>query len=72
LIAVDREADCEIADMVAGLNKRSELDVKDYKIAILVAVAIDGDPVDSTETDFKIDTVKVLMVFIFVRSVDIY
>jgi hypothetical protein len=71
LITVDREADYETADMVAGLNKHSELDMKDYEIAILAAVAINGDPADSAETDFKINTVRILIVFILVRSVDI-
>jgi hypothetical protein len=71
LIAVDREVNCGITDMTAGLNKRSELDIKNYEIAILAAVAINGDLVDSTETDFKIDVIKILMIFIFIRSVDI-
>jgi hypothetical protein len=72
LIAVDRETDCEITDMAAGLSKYSELDVKSYEIAILAAVAINGDPIDSAETDFKIDAVEILIAFVFVRSVDIY
>jgi hypothetical protein len=72
LIAVVREADYRIADMATGLNKRFELDVKNYEIAILAAVAINGDPVDSTGIDFEIDVVEILMIFIFIRRVDIY
>jgi hypothetical protein len=72
LIAVDREVDYRTANMAAGLSKRSELDIKDYEIAILAAIVIDGDPADSAGTDLEIDVVKVLMVFIFIRSVDIY
>jgi hypothetical protein len=71
LIAVDRKADYGIADIAANLNKRSELDVKNYEIAILAAIAIDGDPADSTGTDFEIDVVEILMIFVFIRSVDI-
>jgi hypothetical protein len=71
LIAVDREADYRIVDIAAGLNKRSELNVKDYEIAILAAVVINGDPVDSTEINFKIDAVRILVIFILIRSVDI-
>jgi hypothetical protein len=72
LIAIDRKADYGTADITVNLNKRSELDMKSYEIAILAAVAIDGDPTDSTETDLKIDAVRVLMIFVFIRSVDIY
>jgi hypothetical protein len=71
LIAVDRETDYKITDIIAGLNKRSELDIKNYEIAILTAVAINGDPADSTETDLEIDTIEILMIFILIRSVDI-
>jgi hypothetical protein len=72
LIAIDRKTDYKIADITADLNKCSELDIKGYEIAILAAVAIDGDPADSTETDFKIDVVGILIIFILIRSVDIY
>jgi hypothetical protein len=72
LVVVDRETDCRIADIIAGLSKRFELDVKGYEVVILAAVIIDGDPADSTEIDFKIDAVGILMIFIFIRSVDIY
>jgi hypothetical protein len=72
LIAVDREADYRTANIIIDLNKRSELNVKDYEIAILTAVAIDGDPVDSTETDFEIDVIRILVIFIFVYNIDIY
>jgi hypothetical protein len=72
LIAIDRKADYGIADIITDLNKRSELDVKDYEIAILAAVAIDGDPVNSTGINLKIDVVKILMIFILIRNVDIY
>jgi hypothetical protein len=58
--------------MTAGLNKRSELDVKGYEIAILIAVAINGDSVDSIGINFEIDVVRILIIFIFVRNVDIY
>jgi hypothetical protein len=71
LIAVDREADYGIADIAANLNKRFELGMKDYEIAILVAIVIDGDPADSTEINFEIDAVRILIVFIFIRNVDI-
>jgi hypothetical protein len=71
LVAVNRKADYGTADIAAGLSKYSELGVKSYEIAILAAVAINGDPIDSAETDFKIDVVGILMVFIFIRSVDI-
>jgi hypothetical protein len=71
LVTIDRETDCKTIDIIAGLNKRSELGVKNYEIAILAAVVIDGDPIDSTETDLKIDAVKILMVLILIRSVDI-
>jgi hypothetical protein len=71
LIIIDREADYGTANITAGLNKRSELDIKNYEIAILAAVAINGDPIDSTRTNFKIDVVKILMIFIFIRNVDI-
>jgi hypothetical protein len=60
-----------IANIIVGLSKRSELGVKDYEIAILAAVVINGVPVDSAGIDFKIDVIKILMVFIFIRSVDI-
>jgi hypothetical protein len=46
--------------------------MKDYEIAILTAVAINDDPANSTETDLKIDAVEILMIFIFIRNVDIY
>jgi hypothetical protein len=46
--------------------------MKNYEIIILTAIAIDGDPADSTEIDFKIDAVEILIVFILIRSVDIY
>jgi hypothetical protein len=71
LIAVDRETNCKITDIIAGLNKRSELDMKSYEIVILAAVVINGDPADSTETDLKIDAVEILVVLIFIRNVDI-
>jgi hypothetical protein len=71
LIAVNREADCGTTNITADLNKRSELDIKNYEIAILAAVAINGDPVDSTGTDLKIDVVGILIIFIFIRSVNI-
>jgi hypothetical protein len=61
-----------IANIAAGLNKRSELNIKNYEITILAAIAIDGDPADSTEINFKIDAIEILMIFIFIRSVDIY
>jgi hypothetical protein len=57
--------------MTAGLSKRSELDIKGYEIAILTAIAINGDPIDSIKIDFEIDAVKILMIFIFIRNVDI-
>jgi hypothetical protein len=47
LIAVDRKIDYGIAGMAIGDNKRSELDVKNYEIAILAAVVINGNSVDS-------------------------
>jgi hypothetical protein len=72
LIAVNREIDCGIADIITDLNKRSELDVKDYEIAILIAIVINGDSVDSAGINFEIDAVGILIIFIFVRSVDIY
>jgi hypothetical protein len=72
LIVVDCKTDYGIADIIAGLSKYSELDMKDYEIAILIAVAIDGDPADSIEIDFEIDVVEILIIFIFIRSVDIY
>jgi hypothetical protein len=72
LVAVDRKINYGIANITAGLNKRSELGVKGYEIIILAAIAINGDSVDSTGTDLKIDAVKILMIFIFVCSVDIY
>jgi hypothetical protein len=72
LVAVDRKINYRTADITIGLNKRSELGVKNYEIAILAAIAIDGDPADSAETDFKIDAVEILIVFILIRSVDIY
>jgi hypothetical protein len=71
LIIVDRKTDYGITNIIADLNKRSELDIKDYEIAILAAVVIDGDPADSTETYLKIDAVKILIVFILIRNVDI-
>jgi hypothetical protein len=71
LIAVDRKTDCGTADIIINLNKRSELDVKSYEIAILTAIIIDGDPIDSAEIDLEIDAVEILMVFIFIRNVDI-
>jgi hypothetical protein len=63
--------DYRTANIAAGLNKRSELDVKNYEIVILAAVAINGDPADSAETDLKIDVIEILMIFIFIRNVDI-
>jgi hypothetical protein len=45
--------------------------MKGYEIAILTAVAIDGDSVDSAEIDFEIDAVRILVIFVFVRNVDI-
>jgi hypothetical protein len=72
LITVDREADYRIADIAANLSKYSELNMKGYEIAILTAVAIDGDPADSAKTDFEIDAVKILVALIFIRNVDIY
>jgi hypothetical protein len=71
LVAVDRETDYRIVNIIINLSKRSELDMKDYEIAILIAVAIDGDPANSIETDLKIDVVKILMIFILIRNVDI-
>jgi hypothetical protein len=72
LIVVNRKTNYRIADIITDLNKRSELNVKNYEITILAAVAINGDPVDLTEIDFKIDAVKILIILIFIRSVDIY
>jgi hypothetical protein len=72
LIAVNRETNYKIADIITNLNKRSELDIKDSEIIILTAIAINGDPIDSTEIDFKIDAVEILMIFIFIRNIDIY
>jgi hypothetical protein len=46
--------------------------MKNYEIAILAAIAIDGDPADSTETDLKIDIVGILIILILIRNVDIY
>jgi hypothetical protein len=46
--------------------------MKNYEIAILIAIAINGDPADSAEIDLEIDAVKILMVFVFIRNVDIY
>jgi hypothetical protein len=57
--------------MTTGLSKRSELNMKSYKITILAAVVINGDPADSTETDFEIDAIRILVIFILVRNVDI-
>jgi hypothetical protein len=71
LIIVNRETDYRITNIAADLNKRSELNIKDYEIAILATIAINGDPIDSIETDLKIDAVKILMIFIFIRNVDI-
>jgi hypothetical protein len=71
LIVIDRKTNCRIANTIAGLNKRSELDIKDYEIAILTAVVINVDPVDSAGTDFKIDAVRILIIFVFIRNVDI-
>jgi hypothetical protein len=61
-----------IVDIIINLNKRSELGVKNYEIAILATIIIDGDPTDSAGTDLKIDVVKILIILIFIRSVDIY
>jgi hypothetical protein len=72
LITVNRKADYGIADIIVGLNKCSELDMKDYEIAILAAIVIDGDPADSIEIDFEIDVIGILMIFVFISSVDIY
>jgi hypothetical protein len=71
LITVDRKTDYRIADIITNLNKHSELNMKNYEIAILTAVAIDGDPANSIEINFKIDVVKILIIFIFIRNVDI-
>jgi hypothetical protein len=71
LITVDREIDYGITDIIADLNKHSELNIKGYEIIILTAVVINGDPADSTETDFEIDVIGILMIFIFIRNVDI-
>jgi hypothetical protein len=71
LIAVNREINCRIINIAAGLNKRSELNMKNYEIVILIAVAINGDSIDSTETDLKIDVIKILIIFVFIRNVDI-
>jgi hypothetical protein len=71
LITVNRETDCGITDIITDLNKRFELDVKDYEIAILAAIAIDGNSADSAETDFEINAVKILVIFVFIRNVDI-
>jgi hypothetical protein len=71
LVAVDREINYRIADIITNLNKYSELDMKDYEVAILVAVVINGDPVDSTETNFVVDVIEILMIFVLIRSVDI-
>jgi hypothetical protein len=71
LIAADRKTNYEIANIITTLNKRSELDIKDYKIIILITIAINGDPTDSTGINFKIDIVKILMIFVFIRNVDI-
>jgi hypothetical protein len=70
-VAVDRMADYGIANIITGLNKRSELGIKNYEIAILIAIVINGDPADSTEIDFEIDVVEILIIFIFIRNVDI-
>jgi hypothetical protein len=72
LVAVDCKINCRIADITAGLNRRSELDIKGYEIAIFITIAINGDPVDSIRINFEIDVIEILMVFIFVRYVDIY
>jgi hypothetical protein len=72
LIAIDRETNYRIADITANLNKCSELNMKDYEIAMLAAIAINGDPVNSIETNLKIDAVEILMIFVFIRNVDIY
>jgi hypothetical protein len=70
-VAVDRMADYGTADMAASLNKRSELNVKDYEIVILTAITINDDPVDSIRTDFKIDVIGILVIFVFIRNIDI-
>jgi hypothetical protein len=72
LVAVNRKIDYRIADIITDLNKRSELNMKDYEIAILAVVVIDGDPADSTKTNLKIDVVRILVIFIFIRNIDIY
>jgi hypothetical protein len=72
LIAVNREIDYRTADITIGLNKCFELNMKSYEVVILTAVAINGDSVDSAGIDLKIDAVKILMVFVFIRNVDIY
>jgi hypothetical protein len=71
LIVVNREIDCGIADIITGLNKCFKLDIKDYEIAILTAVVINGDPVHSIGINFEIDAVRILMIFIFICNVDI-
>jgi hypothetical protein len=71
LIIVNRKVDCGTADIIIDLSKRSELNVKNYEIIILAAIAINGDSIESAGTDFKINAVKILMIFVFVRSVDI-
>jgi hypothetical protein len=72
LVTVNRKINYRIVNITAGLNKRSELGIKDYEIAILAAIAINGDPADSAEINFKIDVIGMLIIFIFIRSVDIY
>jgi hypothetical protein len=46
--------------------------MKDCEIAILAAVAINGDPIDSTGRDLKIDVIEILIIFIFIRNDDIF
>jgi hypothetical protein len=72
LIVVSCKADYRIVDIAADLNKRSELNMKNYEIAILTTVVINSDPINSTEINFKIDVVEILVIFVFIRSVDIY
>jgi hypothetical protein len=72
LIAVDRETDYGIVNIIIGLNKRSELGIKNCEITILIAIVINGDPVDSIGINFEIHVIGVLIIFIFIRNVDIY
>jgi hypothetical protein len=70
-IIIDRVINCRIIDTIADSNKRFELNIKNYEIIILITVIFNGDSVDSAGIDFEIDVIRILIIFIFIRSVDI-